>query len=184
MIQPVPLDDFLRMCAAHFAGRVTECSVENGMRPRFGGTFKEHYKGKLGELAFLKFCFENHIAVKHTPFRSDYSKLNKYDDFIINLLGLDFIVEVKTSEIEGPMNPDPKFRLFYNKGQYEAKQEYNYIVVFAGVNPAVTKIALLGWIHAQDIAKFPVWKRNMQSPAYAIPVGELKEMKKLVEVES
>ncbi len=187
MIKPIsiPLDEKFVSDAAYYAFKTVQCSFENGMKSRFGngGLFK-HILGKLGETAFFRFCLENRIAVKHTPFRNDYSQLNGCDDFIINIMGLDFVVEVKTATIKDPLKPDPKFRLFYNKGQYEAKQEYNYIVVFAAVNPTITQIALLGWIHAQDIAKFPVWRKNMQSPAYAIPVEELKGMEKLVEVES
>ena len=184
MIQPVsiPLDAKFISDASYYAFITVTCCFENGMKPRFGngGLFK-HMLGKLGELAFFKFCLENRIAVKHAPFRNDYSQLNVSDDFIVNVMGLDFTVEVKTATIRNPLNPDPKFRLFYNQGQYEAKQDHNYLVVFAAVNPQITQIALLGWIHAKDIAKFPVWKRKIQSPAYAIPVSELRDIRKFVE---
>jgi len=185
MIQPVSIamDEKFVSDAAYYAFKTVTCSFENGMKSRFGnGGLIKHILGKLGETAFFRFCLQNGVAVKHTPFRSDYSKLNGCDDFVINVMGLDFIVEVKTATIKDPLNPEPKLRLFYNKDQYDAKQDHNYIVVFAAVNQAVTKVALLGWIHAQDIAKFPVWKKNMQSPAYSIPVGELKDLRELAGV--
>lgn len=184
MIQPVsiPMDDKFVQDAAYYAFKTVTCSFENGMKPRFGngGLFK-HMLGKLGETAFYRFCLQNGIAVKHTPFRSNYSKLNGCDDFVISILGVDLVVEVKTATLKDPVNPEPKYRLLYNQSQYEAKQNYDYLVVFAGVNPSVTNIALLGWIHAKDIKSFPIWKKNMHSPAYAIPVGELKDMGKLIE---
>ncbi len=185
MIQPIPIaiDEKFVSDAAYYAFKTVTCSFENGMKSRFGnGGLLKHILGKLGETAFFRFCLENGIAIKHTPFRSDYSKLDECDDFLINVMGIDFVVEVKTATIKDPLSPDQKFRLLYNKEQYDAKKDRNYIVVFAAVNQAVTKIALLGWIHAKDIAKFPVWKKNMQSPAYAIPVSELKDMKKLAGV--
>ena len=168
--------------AAYYAALTVQCSFDNNMKPRFGngGLFK-HLLGKIGEMAFYKFCLDNLIAVKHVPFRKDYSKLNGNDDFIISIIGHDFRVEVKTATIDDPENVKPDFVLFYNRDQYKAQPDHNYLVVFVGVNKEITKIALLGWIHAEDIRNFKIWTRNMKAPAYAIPVSMLFSLEKLVE---
>ena len=185
MMNPVaiPIDIKFVQDAAYYALITVFDSFENKMKSRFGsgGLFK-HMLGKIGELAFFRFCMENHIAVKHVPFRDNYSELNNDDDFVISVLGHDFRVEVKTATIPNPIKPDEKLVLFYNRDQYKAQENHDYIVVFAGVNKAVTQIALLGWIHASEISKFPVWKKNMQSPAYAIPANRLKDMLYLEEI--
>jgi len=184
MVEPIsiPLDTKFVQDAAYYALITVFDSFENKMKPRFGngGLFK-HMLGKLGELAFFRFCMENHIAVKHAPFRNDYSQLDDCDDFVISVMGVDRVVEVKTSTIKNPLNPDSKLRLFYNQAQYEEKESKDFLVVFAATNPPITQLALLGWIHASEISKFPIWKKNMKSPAYAIPVSELKDMRVFVE---
>ncbi|WP_456478161.1 hypothetical protein [Geoglobus ahangari] len=186
MIQPVsvPIDEKFITDACYYAFKTVTCSFDNAMKPRFGngGLFK-HLLGKLGETAFFRFCLENQIAVKHTPFRNDYSELDENDDFIISLLGHDFRVEVKTATLNSPLNPDGKLVLFYNRDQYKAQQDHSYLVVFAAVNKEVTQIALIGWIHAEDIRSCKIWTKNMKAPAYAIPLAKLRDMRKLADAE-
>ena len=175
----IEVDEKLIQDAAYYALKVTSCSFKKKMRPRFGngGLFK-HMLGKIGEVAFFKYCMENGIAVKHTPFRDDYSRLNDKDDFIISIMGVDRKVEVKTASLRFPL-PD-NLRLYYNKKQYESKEDYDYLVVFVAVNHEVTEIKLLGWLHASDIADYPI-RNNLSSPAYAIPLKNLKDMRVFVE---
>ena len=183
MIDPVsvPLDGKIVQDAAWYAWHVAADSFRQGFKSRFGnGGLIKHLQGKLGEFAFYYFCQEAMIPVKHTPFRRDYTTLDEHDDFIIELMGRDFVVEVKTQTILDPLNPS-NVHFFYNEEQYKAKDKHDYIVVFAGINRACTQVALIGWIHASEIAKHKVWKKNMKSPAFAIPISALKPMKKLVE---
>ena len=184
MIKPVsiPLDAKFVQDAAYYAYITVFDSFKQGFRPRFGnGGLVKHMLGKIGELAFFRFCLENGIAVKHTPFRNDYSKLNGHDDFIINLMGLDRTVEVKTQTIRNLLEPDDKLRLLYNKAQFDDKKGHDYIVVFAGVDPPITKVALLGWIPAKDIPKAEV-RKNLKSPAYSIPISWLRPMHLFLEL--
>lgn len=182
-IQPVsiPMDGKFVSDAAWHAWHIAIDSFRQGFKSRFGnGGLIKHLQGKLGEFAFYYFCQDAMIPVKHTPFRRDYSTLDEHDDFIIELMGRDFVVEVKTQTISNPLKPED-IHLFYNEDQYRAKDEHDYIVVFAGINRTCTQIALIGWIHASDIGKHKVWRRNLKAPAFAIPVSALKPMKKLVE---
>ncbi|MBE8539451.1 hypothetical protein [Geoglobus acetivorans] len=180
----IPIDEKFITDACYYAFKTVTCSFDNAMKPRFGnGGLIKHLIGKIGETAFFRFCLENGIAVKHAPFRNDYSEINGNDDFIISILGHDFRVEIKTATIRNPTNPDEKLVLFYNRDQYKAQEDHDYIVVFAGVNKEVTQIALLGWIHASEIRNFSIWTKNMKAPAYAIPQSRLKDMKKLADAE-
>jgi len=176
MIEPVsiPVTEHLLMDASYYAHKVVFGSFKQGMKARFGGGIKEHKIGKLGELAFFRFCMENGIPVKHIPFREDYTTLDENDDFIIVLKSKQIPIEVKTSEIDDPLKPSVKF-VFYNESQYKQKQNYNFLVVFVVVNHLHTQLALLGWIHAKRIAKFSV-RKDLRSPAYEIPLEELKPM--------
>ena len=179
MIKPAIIkpDAKLIQDAAYYAFTIVFDSFEQGYKPRFGnGGLIKHLIGKIGELAFFRYCMENGIAVKHTPFRNDYSKLNGKDDFIISIFGYDIPVEVKTQTVK-EINGD--LRLFYNKEQYYSRQK-DGIVVFVAINPEITKISILGWIHLKDIEKYPIWEKNLQSPAFAIPVSALKDLRILV----
>ena len=183
-MQPVriPIDSKVAADAAWYAWHVCEASFRRGFKSRFGnGGLVKHMQGKLGEFAFLLFCRKNMIPVLHDPFRKDYSELDEYDDFVVEILGVRKIVEVKTQTIKNALNPDEKLRLYYNKSQYNSKKSHDYIVVFVALNPEWTGVSLLGWIHASEIKKFPVWSRNMKSPAYAIPIRALKPMKMFLE---
>ncbi len=184
MIKPVsiPLDAKFVQDAAYYAYITVFDSFKQGFRPRFGnGGLVKHMLGKIGELAFFRFCLENGIAVKHTPFRNDYSKLNGQDDFVVSIMGIDKVVEVKTQTIKNLLEPDEMLKLFYNKAQFDQKPDRDFIVVFAGVNPQVTQVALLGWIHAEKIAKAFI-NDKLKSPAYAIPISWLKPMEMFLEV--
>ncbi|AGK61480.1 hypothetical protein Asulf_01497 [Archaeoglobus sulfaticallidus PM70-1] len=174
----IEINNKFREDVAYYAHIVVQDSFKNKMKPRFGdGGFVKHYIGKMGEMAFFRFCMQNGIAVKHIPFRDDYSTLNDKDDFVIITHGVQRIVEVKTSVLKrkDPLDPPEDLQLFYNKKQYDEKAEYNHIVVFAATNSELTKISLLGWIPAYEIRKYPV-RRDLKSPAYAIPYRDLRSM--------
>ncbi len=175
MIEPVsiPVTEKLIQDASYYAYKVVFGSFRQGMKARFGGGIREHMAGKLGELAFFKFCLENGIPVKHAPFRDDYTTLNDDDDFILVLNGKLVPVEVKTATVLDPMKLDKP--LFYNKKQYDSREDHKYIIVFTAVNKHLTQVCLVGWIHAKRIAKFPV-RKDLRSPAYEIAVEELKPM--------
>lgn len=169
----ITVDEKFITDVAYYAFKTVKFSLDENMQPRFGGGLFTHMLGKIGEMAFYNFCLNNSIAVKHTPFRNDYSKLDDNDDFIVSIVGHDFRVEVKTASLN---KIDEKTKLFYNREQYKAQKDHNYLVVFAVVNQPVTEVKLLGWLHAEDIKKFPIFEKNLQSPAYAIPVSALKSM--------
>lgn len=153
--------------AAYYAYRVVFCSFRQGYKPRFGnGGLVKHMQGKLGELAFYKFCLQNKIPVRHVPFRNDYTELCEDDDFIV---ANGIKVEVKTSTLK--QNP----YVLYNVKQYKEKKDLRFIVVFAAINPEWTRIFLLGWISSLRICDFPI-RKDLQSPAYEIPVSALKPM--------
>jgi hypothetical protein len=171
----IPVTDKFIQDAAYYARKVVFSSFSNGMRPRFGnGGLVKHMQGKMGELAFFKFCLDNGIPVKHAPFRDDYSALDDQDDFIIVLKSRQIPVEVKTASLKNPIELRTP-NLFYNKSQYDQKENYNYIVVFAATNFELTQVVLIGWIPAKKIAKYTV-RRDIKSPAYVIPVKDLKPM--------
>jgi len=176
--QPVVYDVDLKMItdAAHYAYHVFFSAEENGMKNRFLGGFFKHYIGKLGELAFYRFCMQNEIPVKHTPFREDYSKLNEKDDFIIVVAGIDRRIEVKTRMIQNAAKPDKKLRLFYNAAQFEQQKNRDFYVIFAAVDPQVRITSLIGWLPAAEIPRFPVWKGELKSPAYAIRWQDLRDL--------
>lgn len=177
-VAKIDVDEKLASDAAYYAFKTLKFSLDKNMKPRFGdGGLLSHMLGKLGELVFYRYCLENKIAVKHTPFRDDYSKLNGNDDFIVSFLGHDFRVEVKTSVLKNAFNPDEKLRIFYNREQYKSQKDHNYIVVFIATNKEMNAFAILGWIHAEDIKSHPIWERGLESPAYAIPITALKSMK-------
>lgn len=56
--------------------------------------------GKVGEFAFFKFLKQEEKAgrlnIKHVPFRESYDKINFKDDFIIEIDGVDYQIEVRT----------------------------------------------------------------------------------------
>jgi hypothetical protein len=177
MPEPVSIPITLKMLmdVKYYAGKVVFDSFRSGMHTRFGnGGIPEHEIGKFGELAFFRFCLENGIPVKHVPFREDYSSLDENDDFIIVLKSRQIPIEVKTSEIRDPLRPSVK-SVFYNESQYKEKLSHNFLVVFAAINRQQTQLALLGWIPAKKIAKYNV-RRDIKSPAYVIPVKDLKPM--------
>lgn len=176
----IPIDEKFITDACYYAFRTVKCSFDENMKPKFGnGGLFTHLLGKVGEMAFYNYCMQNDIAVKHTPFRNDYSRLDGRDDFIISIIGHDFRVEVKTSSFKDFSKINENTRVFYNREQYKAQEDKSYLVVFAAVNHTVTDVKLLGWIHAEDIRKHPIWKNRMQSPAYAIPVKALRPMELL-----
>ncbi len=144
-------------------------SYERGFRPRFGGGIIQHFVGKIGELAFEAFCHENGVKILHSPFRQDYRKLNGKDDFVILVNGEPILVEVKTQRVRRVDNVQ---EVYYNTDQYLSKKDHNYCVVFVAVNKTLTRIAILGWILAEEIKNYPV-KSLRFSTAYAIPVKDL-----------
>jgi hypothetical protein len=171
----IPVTDKFIQDAAYYAGKTVFASFSNGMKSRFGnGGLVKHMQGKMGELAFFRFCLDNGIPVKHVPFRDDYSTLDEQDDFIIILKSRQIPVEVKTATLKDPISMKTP-NLFYNKNQYDQKEDYNYIVVFAATNFELTQVVLIGWIHAKKIANYTV-RRDIKSPAYVIPVKDLKPM--------
>jgi|Deesub1362A_J573_1020465.scaffolds.fasta_scaffold00348_23 hypothetical protein len=175
----IPMDDKFAQDAAWHAWHIVADSFKQGYRPRFGGGLFEHMAGKFGEIAFEIFCRDAMIPIIHTPLRRNYTSLNGNDDFIIEIMGKRVTVEVKTARINNPLQPDEGFKLFYNKQQYEDKDNHKYIVVFAGINKKGTQLALIGWLPATKIKKYPI-RTDIKSPAYAIPVKDLKPMRMLV----
>ncbi|RLI75263.1 hypothetical protein DRP05_15095 [Archaeoglobales archaeon] len=182
LIKPVsiPINKKFREDCAYYAHIIVEDSFQNGMKSRFGsGGFFKHYVGKMGEMAFFKFCMQEGIAVKHIPFREGYADLNERDDFVVIIHNVERIIEVKTAVLKD-LKLDKELRLFYNEKQYNDKSDHNYIVVFAATNKQLTQIALLGWIPASEIKKYPV-RKDIVSPAYAIPLKDLRDMRLFVE---
>lgn len=166
------------MAAAGLTHRLIRGVVKTGMNPIFGGTFDKHMTGKMGELAFYIFCNSREIEVKHTPFRRDYTKLYEYDDFIIHKNGAVEMVEVKTTTMSDPVGINRKYVL-YNKIQYDKKSDKDFVVVFAAINPKFTVVSLIGWIPADEIAKFPI-RRDVAVEAYGIEVSKLCDMDVLI----
>jgi len=184
MISPisVPITGKFIQDASYYASRVVFSSLDSGMRSRFGnGGLIKHLLGKMGELAFYRFCMDNVIPVRHTPFRDDYTNLNDKDDFQLILRGKLAVVEVKTATLKDPLKIPNNQVVFYNKKQYNGKTDHRYIVVFAAANSEMTQIVLLGWISAPKIADHSI-RTDIKSPAYAIPVRELRSMETFLEV--
>ena len=144
-------------------------SYEKGFKPRFGGGVIQHFIGKIGETAFEEFCHENGVKILHSPFRQDYRRLNGWDDFVILVNGEPIRVEVKTQRVK---RVDNVREVYYNTDQYQSKTKHDYCVVFVAVNKTLTRIAILGWIPAEEIKNYPV--KNLRfTPAYAVPAEDL-----------
>jgi len=123
LIKPVsiPINKKFREDCAYYAHIIVEDSFQNGMKSRFGsGGFFKHYVGKMGEMAFFKFCMQEGIAVKHIPFREGYADLNERDDFVVIIHNVERIIEVKTAVLKD-LKLDKELRLFYNEKQYNDK---------------------------------------------------------------
>ena len=182
LAQPVfvELSKKFRLDCAYYAHMIVEDSIKNGMKSRFGdGGFFKHFVGKMGEMAFFKFCMRVGIPVKHIPFREGYKDLDENDDFVVIIHDVERCIEVKTAVLK-KWKLDENLRLFYNERQYLNKEKHNYIVVFSATDKRLTRLALLGWIPASEIQKYPV-RRDIRSPAYAVPFKDLRDMRLLVE---
>jgi|Deesub1362A_J573_1020465.scaffolds.fasta_scaffold01443_4 hypothetical protein len=183
-IQPIsiPITQKFMEDASRYAIKIVFSSFQQGMKPIFGdGGITNHLRGKIGEMAFYEFCIFHGIAVKHKPFRDDYSVLDDQDDFKVILKDKLAQVEVKTTKLKNPLKiPDDQI-VFYNKLQFDQKKNHRFLVVFAATNPEMTQVVLLGWIPAPKIKGFPI-RNDIKSPAYVIQVRSLSTMQNLLEV--
>lgn len=159
--------------AAVLARRQMKDSKESKMKMLFGGSFERHTIGKLGEMAFMRFCKDEGIKILHTPFRESYSSLSNYDDFLVEVDGTRKIVEVKTATMQDP--GDSYEVVYYNKEQYDERDDRDFLVVFAAIDPVLTEVALLGWLRADIISHFFI-RDDIEHPAYMIEVDRLEYM--------
>jgi hypothetical protein len=78
-------------------------------------------------------------------------------------------VEVKTRRVK---RVDKVKEVYYNTDQYLSKRDHDYCVVFVAINKKLTRIAILGWIPAEEIKNYSV--KNLRfTPAYVIPTVDL-----------
>jgi len=106
--------------------------------------------GKIGEFVFYKFLreFERKklLKIKHTPFRGDYEKINFKDDFIIEINGFDYQIEVRT-----------KGRGVEPKEHYECCTDCikpNFIYVFLSFNKKKDIVHVLGYANWENFRNY------------------------------
>ncbi len=158
----------MRKRADREAKKIVKACKEAGMKPRFGGDYRSHYIGKLGEQAFLLFLKNKGIKNVEIPaIRSDYRILDHRPDFIVN--GRE--IEVKTQIKSG------KSYFLYPISQFQ--KYYPDLVVFIDYRVRENKCVLYGYIQGWRI-EFMKKDYSVRYPAYRIPESELSKMEKLL----
>lgn len=94
-----------------------------------GEDYLSHLKGKYGEVLFYTWLKQQQgLRITHTPFREDYTKKCKWDDFIVNRIQ----VEVKTKRRSVRSIFPPPMHYNANIGQ---RSMFDYVYVFVEVDP-------------------------------------------------
>ena len=165
-----PVPENLRKRAEREAYKIVMDSVAAGMKPRFGGGYKEHLQGKLAELLFLSFLRKNKVKnIESQALRKNYKKdvKNKFD-FVVNGLTIEIKSKIRTGKNGSFL--------------YPADQLSDYVpnyIVFIEFNKDLTEYNIAGYIQGWRVKMFKI-NRKVPHPAYEIPFYELSSIHKLI----
>lgn len=130
----------------HHANKMAEGFSTYSFKNNTTQSVDVYYIGKVGEFVFYKFLRElekeEKLKIKHVPFRENYNKVNYKDDFIIEIDGNDYQIEVRTKG----RNVDPK--PYYECCTDCIKPHFTY--VFLSLNKKSNEVSLLGFANWEN----------------------------------
>lgn len=177
------------------ARRIVKTAASNGWRPRFGGSFREHFKGKVAEAGFQLHAEDlGDVCPESTPFRLRYDRRSLTCDFSFMGPGGLMRVEVKSGcrSLDWMKNADINgFGLQVPTSQARDNLELSDYLVYTVVDLSMlndpmdphARVAAIGWcrwdnVLSRNIVKQPV----VDYPCYRVPISELRSIDSLYNI--